>query len=272
MAETVKGVVDFYDEAPEIDRRAIYEQMWSLSEELTARVMERFELTRDPSSDDLEHYGAEPGEGARGQLRTYTGPEMDWFVHSWTGQPEKSFTNIHVTNWLGPHVRVPHLGYAFGTLPNVWFLIEYVPRSDLSVDLDSLDRYYEPVNERWLQIRSDDRFTAFVSRSLYIRQVMSETSFCYSCEGTADDLATIRELAHGEMDRWLGWLDEAEPVPADERAALAERDLHVRRTTADRDPANELGERFFGKELTDRLVRALWGGDRQLPRPHEVEA
>jgi hypothetical protein len=63
MAETVKGVVDFYDEAPEIDRRAIYEQMWSLSEELTARVMERFELTRDPSSDDLEHYGAEPGEG-----------------------------------------------------------------------------------------------------------------------------------------------------------------------------------------------------------------
>jgi hypothetical protein len=25
--------------------------------------------------------------------------------------------------------------------------------------------------------------------------------------------------------------------------------------------------RYFGQELTDRLVRALWGGDRVLPRP-----
>ena len=223
MAETVKRVVDFYDEAPDVDRRGIYDALWALSQELRAKIDARFELHRDPSTDDLEHYGAEPGEGARGQLRAYTGPEMDWFVHAWTGEPEKSFTNIHVTNWLGPQVKVPHLGYAFGTLPNVWFLVEYVPRSDLSIDLDSLNRYYEPVNDRWLEIRTDDRFTPFISRSLYIRQVMSETSFLYSCEGTEDELETIRELAHSELDRWLAWVDEADEVPVEERAALAER-------------------------------------------------
>jgi hypothetical protein len=267
MAETVKRVVDFYDEAPDVDRRVVYDQLWQLSEELKDRVAGRFELTRDPSTEDLEDYGAAPGEGARGRLRASSGPEMDWFVHAWTGQPERSFTNIHVTSWLGPHVKVPHLGYAFGTLPNVWFLIEYVPRSDLSVDLESLERYYEPVNGPWLDLRADERFQPFVSRSLYIRQVMSETSFCYSCQGTDDDLATIRELAHREMDRWLGWLDDAPLVPEEERAALAARDLAVRRNTAELDPANELGERFFGPELTRRLVRTLWGGDRQLPRP-----
>ena len=269
MAETVKRVVDMFDENPDVDRRGIYDRLWALSEQLRARIDERFELERDPSCEDLEHYGAEPGEGARGSLQTFTGPELDWFVHSWTGQPEKSFTNIHVTSWLGPHVKVPHLGYAFGTLPNVWFLVEYVPRSDLSIDLEALNRYYEPVNEKWLAFRSDPAFDYFVSRSLYIRQVMSETSFVYSCDGTDADLDRIEQVSHEELDRWLGWLDEADEVPVEERAALAERDLAIRRNTAELDPANEIGERFFGKELTDRLVRQLWGGDRVLPRPHE---
>ena len=37
----------------------------------------------------------------------------------------------------------------------------------------------------------------------------------------------------------------------------------------ERDPANEMGERFFGPDMTNTLIRALWGGDRQLPRPLE---
>ena len=45
------------------------------------------------------------------------------------------------------------------------------------------------------------------------------------------------------------------------------RDLAVRRNVADRDPANAMGVRFFGEEMTERLVRSLWGGDRVLPRP-----
>lgn len=267
VAETVERVVDMYDAAPDVDQRRVYDQLWALSEELRAKVDARFQLTRDPSTADLEAYGAAPGEGARGTLQAYSGPEMDWFVHAWTGDPERSFSNIHVTNWLGPHVKVPHLGYAFGTLPSVWFMVEYVPRSDLSVDLDSLDRYYEPLNEPWLELRSDERFRPFVSRSLYVRQVMSETAVVYSCDGTEDDMATIREVSHREMDRWLGWLDEADLVPVEERAALAERDLAVRRNTAELDPANQLAERFFGQELTARLVATLWGRDRQLPRP-----
>lgn len=267
MAETVKRVVDMLDETGPVDKTETYERLWQLAGELRAKFDARFELERDPSSEDLEHYGGQTGP--RGQLRTYTGPELDWFVHSWVGDPEQSFTNIHVTGWLGPHIKVPHIGFAFGTLPRTWFLIEYVPRTDLSVDTAALDRYYEPVNDRWLEVREDPRFDFFVSRSLYIRQVMSETSFCFSCEDTDDTLSFVEELSHQQLDQWLGWVDEAETVPADERAALAERDLIVRRTTAERDPANVIAERFFGAEITDRLVRQLWGGGRQLPRPHE---
>lgn len=64
------------------------------------------------------------------------------------------------------------------------------------------------------------------------------------------------------MDRWLTWVDEAEPVPEDARAALANRDLFVRRTSAERDPGNAMAVRLFGAEMTDTLVRGLWGGNR----------
>ena len=62
-------------------------------------------------------------------------------------------------------------------------------------------------------------------------------------------------------------IPRSDPVPEEEWEALAARDLHVRRTVAERDPANVLGEEFYGKDLTEKLVRMLWGGDRELPRP-----
>lgn len=65
------------------------------------------------------------------------------------------------------------------------------------------------------------------------------------------------------LDRWLTWIDEAESVPESERADLSKRDLFIRRAIAERDPGNENAVRMFGEELTNKLVRASWGGDRR---------
>ena len=61
-------------------------------------------------------------------------------------------------------------------------------------------------------------------------------------------------------------MDAADPVPESQRAAQAERDLLIRRTICDLDPANIVAVNLFGEELAERLVRSLWGGDRVLPR------
>lgn len=268
MTERVKSVVDMFDAQPHVDKTEVYERLWSLAGELRAKFDERFEFEIDPSCADLEQYGATES-GPRGSLKTYTGPELDWFVHSWVGDPAESFTNIHVTSWLGPQVKVPHLGFAFGTLPNLWFMIEYMPRTDLSVDLESLDTYFEPQNARYLELRNDPRFDYFLSRSLYVRQVMSETSFVFLCEETDENLSLISELSHEALDQWIGWVDDAEPTAVEEREQLAWRDEQIRRNTSERDPANVIAERFFGKEMADELVGQLWGAKRQLPRPHQ---
>ena len=54
-------------------------------------------------------------------------------------------------------------------------------------------------------------------------------------------------------------------MPAEQRAALHQHTIDIRRSIAEEDPANVLAERLFGKEQADGMVRALWGGDRTLP-------
>jgi hypothetical protein len=145
--------------------------------------------------------------------------------------------------------------------------VDYVPRVDLLANPDYLDRYYEPHNEQYMEMRGAPGFSPFVSQTLYIRQSVSHTALCFVAERTPEVADRMIALADQRLTDWFGFLDEGHPVPPSERAALAERDLFVRRTVADRDPANVMGVRFFGEDMTERLVRSLWGGDRVLPRP-----
>jgi hypothetical protein len=266
MAEQLKHVADLVDEGGVQDNSAVFDLLWGLLGEVKEKVAARLPTTLDPSGDDLREWDAASGQRVRMQVSS--GPDVDWMVHSWIGQPELGFSNMHLTVWLGPQTRVPHLGLAWGTIPDVWFYCDVIPRSDLWTDLDSLDRYYEPLNARWLAVREEHpELKVFTSRSLYVRTGLSEVAYVYTSQRSGEIIDLMRGLVHERVDQWLGWLDDAPAVPADEQPALAARDLAIRRNVAERDPANVLGVRFFGEEMTERLVRTLWGGDRTTARP-----
>ncbi|MBE7513601.1 MAG: red chlorophyll catabolite reductase [Anaerolineales bacterium] len=249
------------NEHPSEDRSAIFEDLWGILAELRAKMDARFMLHPHPSTADFQPYTSLTGE-AKGFLSGFSGNEIDWLIHSYIGNPKASFTNMHLTAWLGAQTRVPHWGMALGTSPDIFLYMDFVPRADLVSDLDYLDRYYEPLNARYLDFQKDPNFSPFVSKSLYMRQSQSATSLCFLCKPRAENVAKIRTTAHAMLDQWIAYVDAAPPVPEDERAALARRDLHVRRAIAERDPANPMGEILFGKPLAERLIRALWGGDR----------
>lgn len=263
--ETTRSIAQIHDEAGPTDTTVEFEELRAAMAGYADRVKARFELEADPSVEEFHSYGVEGGP--TGSINAFSGPEMDWMIHSWIGNPALGFTNLHLTCWLGPHTLVPHLGMAFGTLPDYWYFVDLVPRVDLLVDLDYLDRYYEPNNAQFMALRDEPGFSPFVSQTLYIRQSVSHTALCFVCERRPDTQARMLELAEGRLEQWFGFLDEGHPVQPSDRAALAERDLAVRRNVAVRDPANIMGVRYFGEEMTERLVRALWGGDRVLPRP-----
>jgi hypothetical protein len=266
VAETLRHVEDMVDNSPVVDVHETFHQWKELLAELKAKIDARFELTRDPSTVELEQYGSYP-DGPGGSLAAYSGPEVDWMVHSWLGNPSASFANLHLTCWLGPQIKVPHLGIALLVWPGGWFYLDSVPRTNMLVDGEYYDKYYAPLDAEWLELRSNPEFEYFVSRAGFIRASLSPTAYCYSFDRSERNIDVVRKLTHEHVDRWLAWVDEAEPVPVEEQAALAATDLQIRKNIADRDPANVMGVRFFGEETTEKLVRGLWGGDRVLPRP-----
>lgn len=268
MQETPEGVEGILDRPEQIDTTATFHTLWGITVELMEKITARFDVTRDPGTEQFESYGGET-EHPSGHLAAFTGPELDWLVHSWIGNPPSGFTTMHLTAWLGPHIDVPHIGIAWGTLPDLWFSIDYIPRSDLMLDTESLDKYYAPLDRQFHELCADEGLRPFTSEALYVRQALSEVAACHTTDTTRERLDQIRELVHDRVDRWLGYVDEAVPVPEDRRAQLAADDLARRRTLAERDPANIMAVRFFGEELTGSLVRARWGGDRQIPRPSE---
>lgn len=267
MSETIRNVEQMLDGSPVVDVTEAFGKYQDLLLELKAKIDARFETTRDPSTEELESYGAYP-DGPGGRVSAYSGPEVDWMVHSWLGNPGASFVNLHLTVWLGPQVRVPHLGIALLLWPEGWFYCDSVPRTSLVIDAEYYDEYYAPVNDDWLKFQADHPdFEWFTSPSAFIRTSLSPTAQCYSFKWSEENFQAVADWMRAHVDRWLTWVDEAEEVPEAEREALRETDLTIRRNIAERDPANSMGVRYFGEELTGKLVRALWGGDRELPRP-----
>jgi hypothetical protein len=268
--ETTKSIVDIHDEAGPLDVTREFDVLRAGLQRMFDQITAVLPVEPDPSTDEFASYGVEGGP--KGSLNAFVGPEVDWMIHSWIGNPSIGFTNLHLTAYLGPHTYVPHLGIAVGTIPDYWYFVDYVPRVDLLARPDYLDRYYEPHNAEFMAIREDPNFSPFVSQTLYVRQAVSNTALCCVVKRTDDAVDKMLRLAQGRVDAWLEHLKTGDPVPAAERRALAERDLLVRRTVADRDPANVIGVRFFGEEMTERLVRALWAGDRRIPSPDGSKA
>lgn len=264
MAAT-QSLVDLLAAQPDVDSTGWFGKLWEITRELSEKLTARFELRPDGSTEKFANYTSLDGN-AKGSLNTFVGPEIDWLVHSHIGNPKFSFTNMHFTVWLGPQIKVPHFGMALGTMPDIFIYFDYVPRVDLMVDLEYLDKYYEPVNAKWREFQDNPNYPPFVSRSLYMRTSVSETGFVYLVKPSDQSIAEIRDLAHWMFDGWLKHVNEATPTPENERAALSARDLHIRRSVAERDPANVVGEQLFGKDMANQLVRGLWGGDRLSER------
>jgi len=57
---------------------------------------------------------------------------------------------MRLTVWLKSHIRVPHLAFELGTVPSLFFYMDYIPRVDLWTDLTYLERYYEPMQSTYI--------------------------------------------------------------------------------------------------------------------------
>ncbi len=260
-SKQTKTIPEFLAEAPDVDSHDLWQQFWEILSEAKDKITAVLPVQPHPTSDGLGTWGTDDGS-YEGSLNTFAGdPDngAEWLVHSWIGNRSASILDMNLQVWLGPHIDVPHLIIVFGTVPNVFHYSDLVPRRDLMVDLDHLNRYYEPQNEEWLGLRSDDRLTWSVSHGTYRRAFLSPLGNSYFGDRSDDVVETLRKAVHQRVDTWLQWVAEAAPVPEEQRAALRARDHAVRTNGYTLDPMNELSKRFLGAERVEELVAVRAG-------------
>lgn len=257
-ASETRTIMEFLAESPNVDVSRAWERCWNIHSRIVERVQARFDVKRHPQTAGEDYWQSADGQ-LEGSFHGYTGPEVDWLVHSWLGNRRASLLDMNATVFLSQQNRVPHLAVIFGTIPRLYFYAEYTPRVDLRTHPEYVEKYYEPANEGFLKFRSDPKWTRFVSHGTYLRALMSPIATSSHAELNDDNISTCENFLTGFIDRWFRWLDDAETVPESERAAQQAFDNKVRELGYRMDPMNVLPRKLLGEQEFNRRLEMRIG-------------
>ncbi len=261
-----KTIHEFLADNPDVDNSELWATFWQILSDAKDRIVAELPVQPHASSAGLDYWATEDGS-YEGAMNTFAGdPDngAEWLVHSWIGNRKNSILDMNLQVWLGPHIDVPHLILVFGTIPDIFFYSELVPRHDLMVDVEYLAKHYEPLNQDFLELRGDDRFSWSVSHGSYMRAFLSPVAHSYVAKDrSTETVEVLRNVVNTRVDKWLEAVRTATEVPTEERAALRERDHKVRTYGYTLDPMNELSKKFLGAERVDELV-AVRAGFKQM--------
>lgn len=260
-----KTIDQFLAENPDVDVTRYWERCWGTLSGVKERIAARFsKLVREENTKDRDYYTSPNGEW-EGSMKAWSGPGMEWLVNSWLGNRQASILDMNATAFLGQETDVPHLVIVFGTIPKLFFYADYTPRRDLMADVDYLDRYYgTDVNQWYLGLRGHENFQWSVSHGNYMRALTNPATQSLMGELNDDNLDILDTYVDEMVTRWLGWLDNAKPVPLEERAELRRRDHIVREMGYARDPMNKLAKQVFGEGMVETMVEMRMGREQMI--------
>jgi len=249
-----KTIHEFLADNPNVDVSGQWERFWDIHGRIADRIIKRFDVQLHPISEGADYYTSPDGQ-MEGAFFGYTGTDLDWFVRSWLGNRKASIVDMNINVVLGQETQVPNLMLIFGTVPNMLFYADYVSRVDLKVNEDYLNKYYGgEANKDYLEFRGNTDFVWSASHGPAIRSMQSPVCSSYITELTDEHIDLCEVYLEKFVDRWFGWVDEAEKLPVDKRDAQQEYDFTYREFTNRSDPMNVLAERIFGPEQSRHML------------------
>lgn len=259
----VKTIHEFLADNPNVDVSKQWERCWDIHGRIADRIIHYFDAELHPISQGAEYYTS-PDGAMEGSFFGYTGDDLDWFVRSWIGNRKASIIDMNINVVLGQRTQVPNLMIIFGTVPNLLFYADYVPRVDLKVNEDYVKKYYEgDVNQEYLDFRANTDFVWSASHGPIIRGMQSPVCSSYITQLTDEHIDQCEAYLEEFVDRWFRWLDDAEELPDDQRDAQQQYDFTYREYTNRSDPMNVLVDRIFGAEQA-RFMLDRRGGTVQM--------
>ncbi|WP_163930565.1 hypothetical protein [Paraferrimonas sp. SM1919] len=259
-ATATKTLDEFLAENPDVDVSHYWQRSWNILQGLKDKIAQRFpHLKQHPSTFDREYYTSPNGE-FEGSFKAWTGPGVEWLVNSWLGNRKASILDMNTTVFLGQETDVPHLVIVIGTVPKLFCYCDYTPRRNLLTDVDYLDKYYGgETNDEYLKFRGNPNFSWSVSHGTYMRAITNPSTISLIGDLNDENLDVYEAYLNKKVDRWLKWLDEAEPVPPLKRPELQKDDHIIREMGYARDPMNKLAAQVFGEDQVQNMIDLRMG-------------
>ncbi len=259
MSADTKTLDQFVAENPNVDVSKAWERCWGILSAVKGRISTRFpELVLDPDCEGREYYTSPNGE-FEGSMQAWSGPGCDWLVNSWLGNRKASILDMNATAFLDQQTDVPHFIMVFGTIPKLFFYFDFTPRCNLMTNSEYLQRYYEPINARYLELRGNSNFQWSVSHGTYMRSLTNPSTQSLTGDLTDSNISILEDYAWSMLETWEGWLDNATPIPEEKRREQQLYDFTVRRLGYELDPMNKLAVQVFGEDQVDEMLNVRMG-------------
>jgi hypothetical protein len=194
-----------------------------------------------------------------GELRVYRGRgRVQKVVSSRFALSTPAMDSHSVVVFTRPDSAVPHFGLDSVRIGSrVHLYVDLLPKRDLSVSLDYLDRCYVPLTNVRSALEQDTRFMQS-GAPLRHRALLSPWHALYTLDPA--DLDAAEAYVESYVSHWASLLRSDAPE-LESSPELVARDLVYRKTLYSRavDPAWSMLDRAIGQSTVDEILAALSG-------------
>jgi hypothetical protein len=226
------------------------EPLWDAQQSFFDQIADLFDFT------DVNDLTIEVPQ-ARAAVKTYSAEEIAWLARVDMQVPSAGFRTMRYTATPNLRTDIPHLTVEFGTVPNFFVYIDFVPRLDPLANPDYLyGKLYDWLDENRKRLADKDGFVAFKSEERYLRAFMSPCAIVFTCDANQANAELIASLGQEALSLWLGNLISADWSRDTAYDAKDKRDFVMLKTAVQRDPGAVFAGRLFGEESVIRLQDA----------------
>ncbi|GEM_PF-4199905 len=228
----------------------------TLSGQIFKKVSKKMQLLPLSEFDDLKTIVTPDGRKV-GAFRAYQAEKIEKFSHAeFSLMPGMHYTNASlkpISNYNIPRFSCNYM--VMTEQKKIQFDVDLYPAVDLAIRQDYIDKYYELLTDLYLREKSAPYFNWKVSDRSWVRISASPYFFMSATDIANED--KVHDLIHAYLDVALKIGEEEQEVSQEEAQQIAYRTEYISRILLEREPERHLLEKAFGKDLTERLGKAM---------------
>ncbi|KAK9809418.1 hypothetical protein WJX73_004321 [Symbiochloris irregularis] len=196
-----------------------------------------------------------------------TGRSVQWAHFTRTTLAHIDISVMRLNMFPDASTRAPKLDieffYGFG-FTNMY--INLVPRTNLMVDPDYVNKYYrqpgwgghdESIFDLKLECEADPAFKPFLSRSLDMRVLAGQVALFHTADGNEENARKIVSIASKAVDMWLAMMSDPggrQGLTHQDYVMLSQLDKHLLNWSR-LDPDNKKASAVMGEEMMERMLQ-----------------